>query len=113
MLSHVLYPDIDPAWPASLSEKISKTLLREKMGYDGVTITDDLDMGAIKKRHSIKTVIGRVVASDIDIALICHKGPDIEAAFHEMILLGGGSLGRAGHGASVDRIIRLKENCEL
>jgi len=108
MISHVLYPDIDPIWPASLSRKISHTLLRKKMGYDGVTITDDLDMGAIKKRLPIQTVIERVMAADIDIALICHKGPDIKAARHEMIRRAKDPLARAMHLKSAERIQRLK-----
>lgn len=81
MLSHVFYRKIDPKWPASLSKRIARDLLRKEMGYAGVVMTDDLDMGAIKKYYDIKTVIERVLVSDVDIALICHKGPDIADAF--------------------------------
>jgi beta-N-acetylhexosaminidase len=48
------------------------------MGYQGVTMTDDLDMGAIVHHFDIRTVIRQVVAAEIDFALICHKGPRIQ-----------------------------------
>ena len=81
MLSHILYENIDNKWPASLSVKIAKELLRDRMAYGGLVMTDDLDMGAIKKHYGLSTVIEQVLAADIDQILICHKGPDIEKAF--------------------------------
>ncbi|MFC1815092.1 glycoside hydrolase family 3 N-terminal domain-containing protein [Thermodesulfobacteriota bacterium] len=81
MLSHILYTRIDAAWPASLSVRIAKDLLRGSMKFDGIVITDDLDMGAIVKQYDIHTVMKQIVSADIDIALICHPGPKIEAAF--------------------------------
>jgi len=84
MLSHIRYTDIDPAWPASLSPEIAKNLLRNRMGFNGIVMTDDLDMGAIKNHYDIHTVIRQVLASEIDLALICHKGPNIEIAFKEI-----------------------------
>jgi len=109
MLSHIIYADIDRVWPASLSDKIAKKLLREKIGYDGVTITDDLNMGAIKKRYDIKTVISRIIESDIDIALICRQGTETDRAFHEMLKSARKSpSGRSMHTESVKRIMRLK-----
>jgi beta-N-acetylhexosaminidase len=80
MLSHIFYRRIDPDWPASLSTVISKDLLREEMGYRGLVLTDDLDMGAIEKHYGIRTVVDRILQADIDLALICHEGPNIEAA---------------------------------
>ncbi|MDL2330205.1 beta-N-acetylhexosaminidase [Desulfosarcina sp. OttesenSCG-928-A07] len=80
MLSHIRYAAIDPVWPASLSPAVTKGLLRKTLGYEGVVMTDDLDMGAIKPFHDIQTVIRQMLISDVDMGLICHKGPDIEAA---------------------------------
>ena len=85
MLSHIRYPKMDAKWPASLSTTIAHDLLRKQMGYCGVIMTDDLDMGAIKKHYDIKTVLRQILSADIDIALICHKGPDIENAFQEIL----------------------------
>ena len=85
MLSHILYRRLDPKWPASLSPEIAKKLLRDQMGFEGLVITDDLDMGAVKKHYSINIMIKQILKSDIDITLICHKGPDIETAFMEIL----------------------------
>ncbi len=82
MLSHILYSAIDNEWPASLSYNIAKTLLRDEMGYQGVVMTDDLDMKAI--RCDIKTSIRQILNAEVDITLICHKGTGIETAFMEI-----------------------------
>ena len=79
MLSHIQYNALDDEWPASLSEKVVKGLLRQDMGYQGLVMTDDLDMKAI--RVEIQVSVSRIIAADVDVALICHKGPDIERAF--------------------------------
>ena len=82
MLSHISYSKLDDKWQASLSPFIANDLLRSQMGYKGLVMTDDLDMKAIK--HDIKTSICQILKSGIDIALICHKGPDIDIAFKEI-----------------------------
>jgi beta-N-acetylhexosaminidase len=84
MLSHIKYKAIDAGWPASISPVITSRLLRQGMGFNGIVMTDDLDMGAIKNHYDIRTVISQVLVSDVDIALICHKGPDIQTASDEI-----------------------------
>jgi len=105
MLSHIVYEKIDPKWPASLSVRIAKELLRERMGFKGLVITDDLDMGAISSYYDIKTCIKQILSADIDIPLICHKGPAIENAF-EAILLGMQNSERL-MGAGIDSVNRI------
>jgi beta-N-acetylhexosaminidase len=109
MLAHIRYTGIDPIWPASLSPAITADLLRRKMAYDGVVMTDDLDMGAIKPSHDIDTAVGQILMADVDIALICHKGPDIEAACEKIrrSLAGDTHLRQMGQ-RSVERILNLK-----
>ncbi len=109
MTSHILYPGLDPVWPATLSPRIIENLLRERMGYDGVVMTDDLDMGAIKKHHDIRTVIRQILLADIDLALVCHEGPDIESAFREILKRQQGSEEMRVRGMkSIRRIMALK-----
>ena len=85
MLSHIFYPYLDSTWQASLSPKIAKNLLRDKMCFKGLIMTDDLDMKSVT--HSVKTSAKQILLSDIDIVLICHKGPDIENMHKELISL--------------------------
>ena len=84
MMSHIRYTEIDPNWPASLSIEIAQSLLRKQMGFNGIVMTDDLDMGAIINHYDIYTVIQQILAADVDLALICHKGPNIQIAFDEI-----------------------------
>lgn len=84
MLSHILYSKIDLEWPASMSSHIAKYLLREHMGFKGLVMTDDLDMGAVSKNFNFNSVIHQILLADIDIALICHKGPNIKSAFEKI-----------------------------
>ncbi len=82
MLSHILYPKLDNQWQASLSPIIANDILRKKMGYKGLVMTDDLDMKAIK--NDMQTCIAQILKSNIDLALICHKGPNIIIAHNEI-----------------------------
>jgi beta-N-acetylhexosaminidase len=87
MLSHIRYGRIDPVWPASLSPVIAGDLLRRHMGYQGLVLTDDLDMGAIARHYDTASIVGQCLAAEIDILLICHAGPKIKAAFDEVVTL--------------------------
>jgi beta-N-acetylhexosaminidase len=85
MVSHILCPRLDPRWQASLSETIARDMIRIDLGFNGLVLTDDLDMKAIC--HDMDTCMDRVLASDIDLALICHQGPNIKKAFNALVRL--------------------------
>jgi len=109
MLSHIFYSQLDPQWPASLSLQIAKNLLRKKMQFNGLVLTDDLDMGAIAKHYDIQTAVHQILAADIDLTLICHKGPSIEIAFEEMAKeIADAPAIKASGIESVERIMRAK-----
>ncbi len=107
MLSHIFYPQLDQHWQASLSPVIANDLLRAKLGYDGLVMTDDLDMKAIG--HDMKTCIRQILLADIDMALICHKGPNIDIAVNEILhqLEADSDLYDRGQ-KSVERIVNFK-----
>ena len=110
MLSHVVYRAFDAEWPASLSSVIAKTVLRESMGFGGIIMTDDLDMGAIEKHFDIETAVRRVLGAEIDIALICHSRQKMEKAYQVLLEVGGESEeSRRKATASVQRILNLKQ----
>jgi beta-N-acetylhexosaminidase len=109
MLSHILYSEIDPRWPASLSEIITPEFLRKKMGYNGIVMTDDLDMKAVK--HEITVSVERVLNSDIDIALICHESPDIDLAHSQIAsLISESALLYDQCSNSLNRIEKVKQD---
>ncbi len=112
MLSHIRYTTIDPQWPASLSITIARDLLRDQLGYTGLVMTDDLDMGAIRNHYDSNTVIDRILESDIDIALICHTTSFIETA--ASIIADDFTRYKdenSRHFASLARIMHLKWTC--
>ncbi len=73
MTAHVLYPALDPQFPATLSPAILTGLLRQKLGYRGVVLTDDLEMGAIADHFPIGEAAWRTLAAGADLLLICHS----------------------------------------
>jgi beta-N-acetylhexosaminidase len=109
MLSHVVYQDLDPQWPASLSSVIAKDLLRHTMGFKGIAMTDDLDMGAVDKHFGVETMVKRISEAEIDIALICHDRPKVEKAYGALIEAARESEdSKRKATASVQRILNLK-----
>jgi beta-N-acetylhexosaminidase len=72
MTSHILFPDLDPNLPATLSPAIITGLLRKTLGYDGVVITDCLEMhGVAKKWGSAEAAVLAAIAG-ADVLLACH-----------------------------------------
>lgn len=110
MLSHIRYSALDPDLPASLSVKIARDLLRHRMGYDGLVLTDDLDMGAITNYFDIDTAVDCILAADVDLILICHKSPAQGRAFARTCAwLEKESGQKMGGLKSVQRIMRFKK----
>ena len=49
MTSHILFPDIDPDRPATLSKIVTTDILRNRLGYNGVVVSDDIGMHAMDR----------------------------------------------------------------
>ena len=73
MAAHILFPKIDPDWPATLSEIFLKKILRDQLRYRGLIITDDLDMGALKKNYDKATIAVRALQAGNNILLYCNE----------------------------------------
>jgi beta-N-acetylhexosaminidase len=109
MLAHILYSRLDPAWPASLSVGIARGLLRKQLGFTGIVITDDLEMGAIVRHYGVPSAIRQVLRADIDVALICHSVAKMETAYALMARKIGKSVKRRQQAeAAAERIMALK-----
>jgi beta-N-acetylhexosaminidase len=81
MICHGWYPCFEPEkTPASLSHRVITELLREEMGFAGLIMTDDLDMGAIMNEYGLEETIRLAIAAGNDLAMICHRVPSIEEA---------------------------------
>ncbi len=73
MVAHVFNKKIDANYPASLSYETITKLLRWKLGYHGVVITDDLQMGAISKKYGLKHTLKLAINAGDDILLIGNQ----------------------------------------
>ncbi|MBR7159135.1 MAG: glycoside hydrolase family 3 protein [Alphaproteobacteria bacterium] len=73
MAAHVFNRNLDPNNPASLSAPIITGLLREKIGFDGVVITDDLQMGAVRNNYSETDIIIKAIQAGADILLFGNQ----------------------------------------
>src|SRR5437870_606384 len=79
MTCHGWYPCFEPdRKPATLSYRVVTQLLREELGFDGLIMTDDLDMGAILNCYGLDETIRLAIAAGNDLAMICHRIPEIE-----------------------------------
>jgi len=75
MTAHVLYRALDPEFPATLSEKIVTGMLRHDLGYDGVVVSDDMEMKAISANYGDEEAVERAVRAGVDFLLYCHGLP--------------------------------------
>jgi len=85
MTAHICCHAFDEELPASLSENVVKVLLRETMKFQGVVITDDLEMKAITDNYSVAEAATRAVAVGSDLVLVCHKAEQQMAAIEALI----------------------------
>ena len=94
MTAHVVYADIDPENPATLSRKVITEIIRGHIGFDGLLISDDLSMKALSGSFADKT--RRLFAAGVDIALHCSGDiAEAEQVAANSPLLSGKSLARA------------------
>ncbi len=108
MAAHAVFEAIDEASPASLSPIFLQGILRGELGFRGVAVTDDLDMGAID--DPAQAALQSILAG-ADIALICHSEDAQDKACDAVAqAIRDGSLPSEQEEASSDRIRRLKES---
>jgi len=114
MTAHIFNGKLDPVWPATLSAETLSGLLRKDMGYDGVVISDDMQMKAIASRYGLKTAIAQAILAGVDILLFANNSvyeEDIAARAVTTIrtLVEKGDIPRDRIDASYRRIMKLKE----
>src|SRR5438046_10720579 len=98
MTCHGWYPCFEPKRiPATLSHRVVTGLLRDEMGFDGLIMTDDLDMGAILNEYGLEETIRLALAAGNDLAMICHRISEIENVHRILSTLPRDQIDRALH----------------
>ncbi len=73
MTAHVFNSKLDEIYPATLSYKVNTELLRGKLGYDGVVVSDDLQMKAISSHYTLKQIVTLAINSGVDMLLFGNQ----------------------------------------
>jgi beta-N-acetylhexosaminidase len=86
MTAHVLVPALDDTRPATLSKRIVTTILREELHYDGIILSDDLEMKAIARDYAVPTAAVEAIDAGCDGLLICSGDVGTQAASLEALV---------------------------
>ena len=109
MVSHAMYPQIDPDHPSSLSKAIITDWLRKDMGYNGVVVTDDMDMGALAKHYTFGDMAVQSILAGSDILLVCHDYEHMQEAYNGLMkAVKDGRISKERLDESVKRILLMK-----
>jgi beta-N-acetylhexosaminidase len=72
MTAHVIFQAVDAKYPATMSRAVLTGILREKLGYDGVVVTDDVEMKAIADNYGVEEAVLLGLNAGVDHFLCCH-----------------------------------------
>lgn len=109
MVSHLSYPALDSEYPSSLSKNIITDLLKGRLKYQGLVITDDLEMGAVAKHYSFEKMGVSAIKAGVDIALVCHEYKHILAVREGLLkAVRAGEISEARIDESVKKILKTK-----
>ena len=111
MVGHLKYTALDPVNSASLSPAVMTNLLRNELGFKGVIITDDLEMGAIKNNVDVATLGVRMIQAGGDIALVCHSYESQQIVYNSILnAVERGEISEERIDESVRRILKMKSH---
>ncbi|MFC0335075.1 beta-N-acetylhexosaminidase [Paenibacillus sepulcri] len=114
MIAHILFPKLDPKYPASLSKTVITDELRGTLGFKGVVITDDLTMGAIAEHFGMGEAAVRTVMAGSDILLVAHEYDNVASVIQALKKsVGKGDITEERINESVTRILALKNKYAL
>lgn len=109
MTSHILFPQLDAQYPATLSHTILTGLLRESLGFDGLIVTDCMEMKAIQNTFGTCQGALRAMQAGADIICISHTAAHVrEIAQQAERMLETGEMDAAQMRRSVERILQAK-----
>lgn len=109
LVSHLIYPELDEKNPASLSKSIMTDLLRNELGYKGIIITDDMEMGAVANHNDFRSIGVNAVKAGADIVLICHEYEHEQDIYMGILdAVKAGEISQERIDESVKRIVKMK-----
>jgi beta-N-acetylhexosaminidase len=119
MVSHVFNRRLDADYPATLSHKIIDGIIRKKLKYNGLVVTDDLAMGAIVDYYSLETAIEKAVNAGADLLILSNNGKtyDVRLAAKAVDiieeLVKRGTIAHSRINEAYNRIVEAKSNLTI
>ncbi len=114
MIGHLIIKDVDRKYPASLSKKMIQKYLIEKYNYNGLIITDDIKMMAIRLHYNMKRAVKRAILVGNDIVLIGHSLKKVERVIKYIInQVKKGKIPEERINKSVEKILQIKEKYNI
>lgn len=108
MTAHVLYPQLDPEYPATVSERILRDLLRKRLGFRGVIVSDGISMGALSRNFSVSDSLALMFQAGLDLVLVHSRYDLVDLKLEVLRLLHRGEITEAQIDEGVERVLRLK-----
>jgi beta-N-acetylhexosaminidase len=110
MTAHILFPKIDGDRPSTLSRKILQEHLRKSLRFSKLIFSDDLEMGAIQKKYSLKDAAFLAFEAGCDQLLLCHEWNQIEEVHSYLVnAFETGALNTKKLDESIERIADAKK----
>jgi len=85
MTAHVVYPEWDEHHPATMSSKILRGILRERLGFKGLLVSDDMEMKAVRGRYPLEEQLSKATRATVDMFLCCES-PDLQLEAYENLV---------------------------
>jgi beta-N-acetylhexosaminidase len=85
MTAHVIFEPLDAVYPATMSRPVLRGILREKLGYEGLVVSDDLEMRAIMDNFGVEDAVVRGLDAGVDQFLCCHTADVAHRAIDAII----------------------------
>ncbi len=111
MTAHVLVPSLDETRPATLSPEIVQRLLRDELRFDGVILSDDLEMKAVSTRYAVPEAAVDAIRAGCDGLLICSGDVDLQGRTLEALVraVESGQIPATRHDDAFARLKRAKQ----
>jgi beta-N-acetylhexosaminidase len=114
MITHILLPKIDPNFPSSISQNMISDILRKKLDFNSVVMTDDMTMAAIEKNYDLRVASVKSILAGSDIIMIAHDPNKVKSVFNAIQeAVKNGTIAETRIDESVKRIIELKQKYKM
>ncbi len=114
MTAHIVFNAVDPHAPATLSPRVLTGLLRQRLGFDGIVMTDCLQMAAISKSPGTPEGAVQALKAGCDVLLVCHTR-EVQRACYQAVLdaVRSSRVPKTRLNEAVLSILRLKDRMNL